>query len=122
MCYDHLAGHIGVALARGLEREHVVKRVDGSYTFGRKAPDRLDRFGIDVTELQSQRRPVVRECLDWSERELHIAGALGAALATRLFELGWIKRRPGTRSVEITAEGSAGLATELGVELPARES
>jgi hypothetical protein len=34
----------------------------------------------------------VRGCLDWSERELHVAGALGAALANRFFELGWIRR------------------------------
>jgi hypothetical protein len=32
-------------------------------------------------------------CLDWSERELHVAGALGAAIASSLFELGWIEAR-----------------------------
>lgn len=65
---------------------------------------------------------MVRDCLDWSERELHVAGALGAALAARLFDLGWIKRRPGNRSVEVTEEGRAGLQRELGVDLTARAS
>jgi hypothetical protein len=57
----------------------------------------------------------VRGCLDWSERELHVAGALGAVIANRLFELEWIRRRDGNRSVEVTAEGRVGLSSELGV-------
>jgi DNA-binding transcriptional ArsR family regulator len=121
-CYDHLAGGVGVALARGLERQRVLKRRDGGFVLGRNAAGGLARLAIDVTELESGRRPVVRGCLDWSERELHVAGALGAALADRLFELGWIRRRPGNRSVEITADGRAGLQTEFGVDVPARES
>lgn len=56
-------------------------------------------------------------CLDWSERELHAAGALGAALAERLVALGWIKRRAGNRSVKLTDAGRAGLARDLGVDL-----
>jgi hypothetical protein len=50
-----------------------------------------------------------------SERELHVAGALGAVLADRFFELGWIKRREANRSVEVTARGRAGFSEELGV-------
>jgi hypothetical protein len=56
-------------------------------------------------------------CFDWSERELHVAGALGAALAEHLFALGWIKRRAGNRSIELTDAGRAGLASEFGVDL-----
>jgi hypothetical protein len=33
-----------------------------------------------------------------------VAGALGAALANRFFELGWIRRREGNRSVEVVDE------------------
>jgi len=61
------------------------------------------------------RRPIVRGCLDWSERELHVAGALGAALADRFFELGWIRRRDGNRSVEVTARGRDAFSADLGV-------
>jgi DNA-binding transcriptional ArsR family regulator len=121
-CYDHLAGQLGVAIARGLERERVLRRQDGSYALGRKAEERLAGLGIVLTDVQRQRRPVVRGCLDWSERELHVAGALGAALAARLFELRWIRRRAGNRSVEVTEEGRAGLLSELGVDVTARAS
>jgi DNA-binding transcriptional ArsR family regulator len=100
-CYDHLAGRVGVELARALERQEVVVRRNGGYELGPGAEAHCDALGIDLAELQAQRRPVVRGCLDWSERELHVAGGLGAALATRYFELGWIKRRDGNRSVEL---------------------
>jgi DNA-binding transcriptional ArsR family regulator len=116
-CYDHLAGRLGVAVAVALERQQVVLRRNGDYALGPSADARCEALGIDLAELQRQRRPVVRGCLDWSERELHVAGGLGAALAGRLLDLGWIRRRQGNRSVEVTEEGRAGLGAELGVEL-----
>jgi DNA-binding transcriptional ArsR family regulator len=115
-CYDHLAGRIGVELAAALEQEQVVVRENGGYELGPGAEARCDALGIDLEELKAQRRPVVRSCLDWSERELHVAGALGAALTSRFFELGWIRRRDGNRSVELTNEGRTRLS-DLGVEL-----
>ena len=117
-CYDHLAGRVGVALARSLERDGTLLRRNGGYELGPKSGGRLEELGVDVSALERLRRPVVRGCLDWSERELHVAGALGAALAERFFELGWIKRRDGNRSVEVTAQGRAGLLKELRVDSP----
>jgi DNA-binding transcriptional ArsR family regulator len=115
-CYDHLAGRVGVALARSLEQDRTLVRRDGDYELGPEAERRLATLGIDLQALRNGRRPLVRGCVDWSERELHVAGALGAAVASRLFELGWIKRRDGNRSVEVTAEGRAGLSNELGID------
>jgi DNA-binding transcriptional ArsR family regulator len=114
-CYDHLAGRFGVALAQSLERQRVLVRRNGDYALGPQAA-RLEALGVDLPALARLRRPVVRGCLDWSERELHVAGALGAALADRFFELGWIRRREGNRSVEVTARGRAGFSDELGVD------
>jgi DNA-binding transcriptional ArsR family regulator len=116
-CYDHLAGRLGVALAASLEREQVVVRQNGDYSLGPGAHARCATLGIDLSELEAERRPVVRGCLDWSERELHVAGALGAALTSRFFELGWIRRREGNRSVEVTDEGR--WVEELDIEPPA---
>jgi hypothetical protein len=67
-----------------------------------RAAEELAALGLDLEPLSAQRRPLVRGCLDWSERELHVAGSLGAALTARLFELGCIVRRDGTRSVAVT--------------------
>jgi hypothetical protein len=116
-CYDHLAGEVGVALSCALERNGVLVRRDGTYVLGRRAKTRLAAFGIELDQVARKRRPLVLGCLDWSERELHAAGALGAALAERLVALGWIKRRAGNRSVQLTDAGRAGLARDLGVDL-----
>jgi DNA-binding transcriptional ArsR family regulator len=116
-CYDHLAGRLGVALARALERHGAVVRRDGTYTLGAEAPRVLAPLEVDVETLARLRRPLVRGCLDWSEHELHVAGALGAAVTERLFELRWIERRNRTRSVALTDEGSERLPRVLGVEL-----
>jgi DNA-binding transcriptional ArsR family regulator len=104
-CYDHLAGRLGVALAAALERREVVVRRNGGYELARGAEALCAELEIDLAELEAQRRPVVRGCLDWSERELHVAGALGAALTSRFFELGWIRRRKGGRAVEVVDKG-----------------
>jgi DNA-binding transcriptional ArsR family regulator len=104
-CYDHLAGRLGVAIARGLERRQVVVRRNGAFEIGRQADECLDDLGIDLAAPEQQRRPLVRACLDWSGRKPHVAGALGAALTARFFELGWIERRDTNRSVAVTAAG-----------------
>jgi DNA-binding transcriptional ArsR family regulator len=114
-CYDHLAGRLGVELAAALEREKILVFRDEEYALGPAAETRLGDLGISVDELSRRRRPLVRSCLDWSERRRHVAGALGAALAGRLFELGWLKRRPTNRSVEVTNLGRLKLEAELGL-------
>jgi hypothetical protein len=92
----------------------VVERANGDYVLGRRAANELAELRIELEPLSRLRRPLVRGCLDWSERELHVAGALGAALTSRLFELGCIVRRDGTRSVAVTETGRE-LFAELGV-------
>ena len=118
-CYDHLAGRLGVALARALERNGTVVRRNGTYELGREAEARLSKLDLDLDldAFARGRRPLVRGCLDWSERELHVAGALGAALAARLFELGWIERRDANRSVALTDAGRELLRRRVGLEL-----
>ena len=74
----------------------------------------LRDFGADPP---AGRRVFCRPCLDWSERRLHLAGRIGAALANRCFALGWLERHRDSRAVRITAEGQAGLVEVFGVRL-----
>jgi hypothetical protein len=50
-------------------------------------------------------RTLARQCLDWSERQHHIAGALGAALFDAMLALKWIGRTRTARVVRVTLEG-----------------
>jgi hypothetical protein len=76
----------------------------------------LKAFGIDFDSLPS-RRPLIRYCVDWSEQRHHLGGALGAALAQRMFNLGWMQRAPRSRAVQIAPEGYQGLRDVFGVQL-----
>jgi DNA-binding transcriptional ArsR family regulator len=113
-CYDHLAGRLGVAFARALEDRGAIALRDGDFVLGDQAEPQLAALGIELEQVGHQRRALVRACLDWSERELHVGGSLGAALTARLFELGCIVRRDQTRSVAVTDAGRE-LFERLGV-------
>ena len=70
-------------------------------------------FGVDLASLGQGRRPLCRACLDWSERRSHLAGALGAALLERIYQLGWAARAPGERVVRFTPQGLKAFRAEL---------
>jgi hypothetical protein len=63
--------------------------------------------------VKCERRPFARQCLDWSERRHHLAGALGAALLDKMLGLGWIQRIKNSRAVNITAKGQMGFYETL---------
>jgi DNA-binding transcriptional ArsR family regulator len=118
-CYDHLAGALGVALLDALQRQRLLTTQLEPTKRGVK---RFSELGIDVDELARRRRPLAKRCLDWTERRHHLAGSLGAALATRCFELGWIERLPSSRAVRATEKGHRALIREFSLDLerPAR--
>jgi DNA-binding transcriptional ArsR family regulator len=116
-CYDHLAGELGVALTRSLERQRLIGAHNDGFPLTPAGQERLDGLGIDVEALQGGRRALTRSCLDWTERCPHLAGSLAAAITTRLLELDWIRRRSGTRAVTVTDEGRRQLCAALGVNL-----
>ena len=121
-CYDHIAGRLGVALTDALTRGgHIVLTQDGGMVTppGEKF---LSGFGVLVEDIRRGRRTFCRPCLDWSERRPHLAGALGAALAERCFDLGWIARVRDSRALRISLKGEQGLAEVFGVTLGAMET
>lgn len=119
-CYDHLAGRLGVALADALvQREHVDLGEDGGVVTA-AGEAFFAGFGIDIAAIGRGKRAFCRLCLDWSERRPHLAGALGAALATRCFALSWLRRERDTRAVTMTEPGLRGFADQFGIQLEAR--
>ena len=114
-CYDHLAGRLGVELTEELRLGGILEEADGRYDLTPKGEARLEAFGLDVAALRRKRRSFAHPCLDWSERRHHLAGALGAGLADRLVELGWVRRRRETRAVRLTAAGRERLRETFGL-------
>jgi len=114
-CYDHLAGRLGVCLTRALLDRGAVRLAGAEFEVTPEGEHLLGELGVDLAAARTLRRAFAPACLDWSERAPHIAGALGAALLTRLFDWGWIKRTPASRAVEITLAGRRGLHRTFGI-------
>jgi DNA-binding transcriptional ArsR family regulator len=112
-CYDHLAGRLGVAVLDALvDRDLIALRRGVALT---EAGQRwLADLGVDVDDLARQRRPLLRTCLDWTERRPHLAGAVGAAVCTRFTDEGWVERGT-SRTVRVTDSGSRALRRLLGL-------
>jgi hypothetical protein len=116
-CYDHFAGRLGVGLADALiGRGHVVLDDDGGEITA-SGVDFLNGFGIDLAAAQHRKRAFCRPCLDWTERRPHLAGAVGASLASRCFDMRWFERMRDSRALVITPSGGRGLAEVFGLSL-----
>ncbi|GLZ75286.1 transcriptional regulator [Actinorhabdospora filicis] len=115
-CYDHLAGRLGVAVTSALVR---TGRVD--HTAGRPpvltgaGEEWFAALGADLDAMATARRPLLRECLDWTERLPHLAGTAAAYLRTVAAERGWVVPVTGTRALRVTPEGEAALREHLGI-------
>ncbi len=84
-CYDHLAGHVGVAVTQGLQRRgFLVAAENKQFAVTPAGAAWFAGLGLDTTKLRADRRGVARQCLDWTEREHHLAGPLGVQLMDRL--------------------------------------
>lgn len=116
-CYDHLAGWLAVTLAESLVTcGHIVLDSEAGHVTPTGQRFFAD-LGVSPVRLQAKRRLYCRPCLDWSERRVHLAGALGAALLDRLLERGWIRRACVGRAVEVTKTGRQRLAQTFHIRL-----
>jgi DNA-binding transcriptional ArsR family regulator len=117
LCYDHIAGVLGVRIHDHLHATGAVALDGGGMTLTNAGRRWFAGAGVDVDAVPRTRRPLLRPCLDWTERCSHLAGALPARLATAFIDQGWLRRRaPGERGLTITDAGSARLGQLLGVD------
>lgn len=116
-CYDHLAGNLGVRLTTNMVKAGYLEKKGMAYQVTAEGERFFTAFGLDLQAIRKRRRAFSRACLDWSERHHHLAGALGEAIAGRLFDLEWIARVPTSRAVKITEAGRRGFAKHFGLQL-----
>jgi len=105
VCYDHLAGELGVSAFESLLAVGVFARTADGVSLTETGVRWFADLGIDTAALAGQRRTLCRPCMDWSERRQHLAGALGCALLSRVCELKWAKREKGSRVIRFTPRG-----------------
>jgi DNA-binding transcriptional ArsR family regulator len=108
ICYDHLAGDLGVQMLDSMTKQKLVRHRKQEITLTSEGERFLEKqLQISPAMLAHPRRPVCKACLDWSERRHHLAGTLGAALMQRFTELKWAARdtTPGSRVVNFSRNG-----------------
>lgn len=111
ICYDHLAGEIGVRIFERMQADHWLHADLGVSGRGH---DKLAEIGLVLADLPASNRPLCRACLDWSHRRQHLAGRAGKAILERLLALDWARRVPQSRVITFSAEGERLLAHWLG--------
>jgi DNA-binding transcriptional ArsR family regulator len=117
-CYDHLAGRVGVAVTRGLEaRGFLVAAADKQFEVTPAGVEWFGRMGMNIAKLKLSRKGLARQCLDWTEREHHLAGPLGVQFMSVLCANGWLRRSKSSRAVEVTPKGLMELNAQLGVQM-----
>ena len=106
---------LGVNVTEALVGRGALEAADGGFALTADGETAMGELGVDVRALRRRRRPLTRACKDWTEPGHHLAGSLGAAIATQCFERHWIERGEAGRIVRVTAAGERGLRAWAGV-------
>lgn len=117
-CYDHLAGQLGVAVTDALASRGVLDRTGGLSLTPAGHGWLQSELGVPPDRLSGS-RPLVRECLDWTERRSHLAGRAGALICEAFLARGWLTRVGAGRAVRPTPAGEQHLRTLLDLDLTA---
>lgn len=114
-CYNHLAGSAGVQLYDSLIRRGYLSVELSGLSLSPDGREFVGRLGIDLGQLSRSRRPLCRECLDWSERKTHLAGSLGRALLDHMIEDKWVRHGANSRAIIFTPSGKQRFAAAFPV-------
>lgn len=129
LCWNHLAGRLGVALHARLTGAGWLVPMPGGWDATPEGRARLAATGVDVEAAARPARGaapccMARDCMDWSERRPHLAGGLGREIARGWLARGWLRRLPATgegdilarRRLAVSPEGARGLRETLGLD------
>ncbi|EJD6082937.1 winged helix-turn-helix transcriptional regulator [Providencia rettgeri] len=112
-CYNHLAGEIAVKIYQSMQKRGWILIEE----------NKLSTFGIDGFKQLGIKLPIkttkkmVCECLDWSERSMHLSGVAGAELLKIFEQNGWINRIKGYREVSFTSTGKKALKRYFEIDI-----
>ena len=117
-CYDHIAGQLGVVLRSQFEKLGWMEPTSSGrrYELTNKGAAACEALGIDVAAVRAQRRQFAYPCLDWSERQPHIGGALGATLLNAAVKKKWLVLELDSRALRITSRGRREIGSYFGIQ------
>jgi DNA-binding transcriptional ArsR family regulator len=119
-CYDHMAGLLAVTLRDHFEKLNWLSSDSGAadaYDLTEEGRKAIAALGIDVDAMRSLRRRFAYACVDWSERQPHIGGALGHALLQLALSQKWLVQALDSRALTLTALGRRQLQTRFGLKI-----
>ncbi len=121
VCYDHIAGQLGVLLHDRFNQlewlARAANRESDSYDLTPEGVKAFAALDIEVDEIRKLRRRFAYACLDWSERRPHIGGALGAALLKLAIKRKWVAQDLDSRAIRVTNLGRREVLARFGVEV-----
>jgi DNA-binding transcriptional ArsR family regulator len=106
-CYDHLAGVAGVELLKRMLDANWLAKQSGEgerkilYRLTRTGTRAMLERGVDVSSAESSKRTFAYGCLDWTENQPHLGGALGSAVLDCIIADGIVERKIGTRAMKV---------------------
>jgi DNA-binding transcriptional ArsR family regulator len=120
-CYDHIAGTLGVLLDNRFKALGWLAGgstgSDDAYDLTPAGTNAFEALGIDVAAMRILRRRFAYACLDWSERQPHLGGALGAALLKTTLKRKWVVQDLDSRALSVTSFGRREILARFGVQL-----
>lgn len=120
-CYDHIAGTVGVLLHNRFKAMGWLSvgstSSDNAYDLTLDGTKGFEALGIDLEATRTMRRRFAYPCLDWSERQPHIGGALGAALLKTALKRKWVIQDLDSRTLSVTTLGQREMLTRFGLHV-----
>lgn len=110
-CYGHLAGELGVAQFKMLLARGLLTEGDSGFTLTDAGTHWLSQLGVPVSATRGR---LAYRCMDWSERQDHLAGTLAKALLEHYVRKGWLQANQDSRALRTTAAGERNLLPIVG--------
>ncbi|APH19726.1 winged helix-turn-helix transcriptional regulator [Clostridium botulinum] len=116
VCYDHLAGKIGVQITDWLLEKNYIVKSEAGWSLSIEGENFFESNGVNIELLKKEKRCYCRMCLDWSERKHHVAGSVGKALMDIFFNNQWIERTGDSRAIKLTTKGKEQLSKKWDID------
>jgi DNA-binding transcriptional ArsR family regulator len=113
-CYAHLAGWLGVQIADALQANGLLLPASGrAFAVTEHGREWFEELGVEVAGAEIANPKLARQCIDWTERRPHVAGAVGVSMYKRFVAMRWIVPGKNTRAVRVTLDGKRELWKRL---------